>query len=54
MEQADYLDRREKYVEYLMMKVQMSDWHGVSDAANDLRELDAEWRGENNAKGEKT
>ncbi len=26
---------------YLRMKVEERDWHGVSDAANDLRELEA-------------
>ncbi len=26
-------------------KLQREDWHGVSDAANDLRELEAEQRG---------
>lgn len=28
-------------VAYLRMKVEQRDWHGVSDAANDLRELEA-------------
>lgn len=45
MNEAVYLDRRKKLIEYLWMKVDMEDWHGVSDAANDLRELDAEQRG---------
>lgn len=27
--------------EYLMVCVERGDWHGVSDAANDLRELEA-------------
>lgn len=30
-----------KYVEYLRMKVEERDWHGVADAAADLRELEA-------------
>jgi len=42
-----YLARRKKLIEYMWMKVEMEDWHGVSDAANDLRELDAEHRGAN-------
>lgn len=25
---------------YLLMKVEQKDWHGVSDAANDLRVLE--------------
>ena len=28
-------------VDYLLMKAQHEDWRGVSDAANDLREMDA-------------
>lgn len=28
-------------IEYLLAKVGQEDWHAVSDAANDLRELDA-------------
>ncbi len=34
-------EQRKIYVDYLIMKVQQSDWHGVSDAANDIRELEA-------------
>jgi hypothetical protein len=26
-------------IDYLLLKVQQKDWHGVSDAANDLREM---------------
>ena len=37
------LDQRNAYIEYLLMKVQQADWHGVSDAANDLRELEAKY-----------
>lgn len=29
------------YITYLVMKVQLKDWHGVADAAMDLRELEA-------------
>lgn len=36
---------REILIEYMKMKTRREDWHGVSDAANDLRELDAEARG---------
>lgn len=28
-------------IEYLKIKVAMEDWHGVADAAMDIRELDA-------------
>ena len=31
-------------IEYLKVMVARHDWHGVSDAANDLRELEAEMR----------
>lgn len=36
---------REILVEYLKLKVHEEDWHGVADAAMDLRELDAFERG---------
>lgn len=32
---------REILIAYLSMKAKQEDWHGVSDAANDLREMDA-------------
>ena len=36
------LDAAEKImIDYLLLKVQQKDWHGVSDAANDLREMNA-------------
>jgi len=37
----EYEKNRAAYTEYLLMCVRISDWHGVSDAANDLRVLDA-------------
>lgn len=33
-------DRR-LLIDYLQLKVRQEGWHGVSDAANDLREMDA-------------
>lgn len=36
-----YLQRQE-LISYLRMKADQQDWHGVSDAANDLRVLDAQ------------
>ena len=36
---------RELLIEYLKLKVHEEDWHGVADAAMDLRELDAYERG---------
>jgi hypothetical protein len=38
---SDYEKNRAAYVEYLLMCVRLGDWHGVSDAANDLRVLEA-------------
>lgn len=38
-------EQRRRLIEYLHAKVAIADWHGVSDAANDLRELEAEKRG---------
>lgn len=32
---------RQMLIDYLLMKARQEDWHGVSDAANDLREMDA-------------
>lgn len=37
--------RRQVLVDYLKMMADCNDWHAVSDAANDLRELEAEERG---------
>lgn len=36
--------RRVTLIDYLLDKVYESDWHGVSDAANDLRVLEAEMK----------
>jgi hypothetical protein len=32
---------KNRLVEYLKLKVEQEDWHGVSDAANDIREVEA-------------
>ena len=32
-------------IEYMMVMIARRDWHGVSDAANDIRELEAEQEG---------
>ena len=32
---------KEIMIEYLLLKVRQGDWHGVSDAANDIREMQA-------------
>jgi hypothetical protein len=31
----------------MLMNVELEDWHAVSDAANDLRVLEAEYKGAN-------
>lgn len=33
--------RRSRMITYLQLKVEEEDWHGVADAAMDLREIDA-------------
>ena len=38
----DYETQREILIEYMRVMIARSDWHGVSDAANDLRVLEAE------------
>jgi hypothetical protein len=44
-EKSVSLDNRLKlYEAYLLMKVQERDWHGVADAAMDIRELEAQRR----------
>ena len=37
--------QRRVLIEYLLSKASDEDWHGVMDAAADLREIDAEGRG---------
>ena len=37
-----YEEQREILIAYLNAKVDVADWHGVSDAANDLRVLEAQ------------
>lgn len=41
---AKLRERRRVYIEYARHRIDDEDWHGVSDAANDLRELDCEIR----------
>lgn len=38
-----YSQHRAALIEYLKAKVELEDWHGVSDAANDLRVLEAQF-----------
>jgi len=40
------LNKRKKVmIVYLQLKTSQQDWHGVSDAANDLRDIEAEQLG---------
>lgn len=39
---AQLQEHRKVYVDYMRLKLEEEDWHGVSDCANDLRELDRE------------
>ena len=43
----NYETARQTLINYLQLMVLRSDWHGVSDAANDLRVLEAEHKREN-------
>lgn len=35
-------NKKSKMVDYLTMKVQEEDWHGVADAAMDIRDIESE------------
>jgi hypothetical protein len=39
---TDYETQRAILMEYMQVMIARGDWHGVSDAANDLRVLEAE------------
>lgn len=36
------IEKRKTMVAYLELKVEEQDWHGVQDAASDLRDIDTE------------
>ena len=38
---ADFMEQKRILLEYLQVMITNEDWHGVSDVANDLRELEA-------------
>lgn len=46
MAPTEYDGRRATLIDYLKVKCDQADWHGVSDAANDLRVLEAEHQAE--------
>lgn len=39
--QIKLLGQKEGMVKYLLLKVDKEDWHGVADAAMDIREIEA-------------
>lgn len=49
MDVPSYDEQHKVLVQYLLAKVAIADWHAVSDAAMDLRELAAEKRGRDSA-----
>jgi hypothetical protein len=42
---AVLFDNREILLDYLKMKIEDEDWHGVQDCASDLRDVDSELKG---------
>lgn len=40
----DLAKRKHLFVSYLKDRVLVEDWHGVQDAASDIREIEAEMR----------
>ena len=38
---VELVERRHVLITYLRVKLVEQDWHGIADAANDLRETDA-------------
>jgi hypothetical protein len=44
---SDFDTQKEILLDYLQVMVALQDWHGVSDVANDLRELEAKNKAEN-------
>ena len=40
-ELAKLIEEKTRMIEYLRLKTEKGDWHGVADAAMDLREVDA-------------
>jgi len=45
--EEDFKRRKKAYIEYMLINVEQEDWHAVSDAANDLRVLEASYFKEN-------
>lgn len=43
-----YEQKKEIMKTYLLLKFEIEDWHGVADAAMDIRELESEHKSETN------
>lgn len=43
---SEYRAARQVLIDYLLHKVTDEDWHGVSDAANDIRVMEARYQAE--------
>lgn len=37
-------EHKRRMIDYLKMRLDLEDWHGVQDAASDIREIDAQLR----------
>lgn len=37
--------RKQRMIEYLLLKVEEEDWHAVQDAGSDLRDIESEEKG---------
>lgn len=40
-----YQERKEQMIAYLKLKLEEQDWHGVQDAASDIRDIESEMKG---------
>ena len=41
LDYSEFRTQKEILLDYLQVMIAIEDWHGVSDVANDLRELEA-------------
>ena len=41
LDYSEFRTQKEILLDYLQVMIAIQDWHGVSDVANDLRELEA-------------
>jgi hypothetical protein len=43
-----YVRQKRVLVDYMQVKIEQEDWHGVADAAMDIREMEAKYKRGNN------